>query len=57
VRVRLSRARSKLRRDLGEALEPDPPEVPIERRSAVTTFRTSSASPASGATTTEEVSL
>jgi RNA polymerase sigma factor (sigma-70 family) len=57
VRVRLSRARSKLRRDLGEALEPDPPEVPIERRSAVTTFRTSSASPASGATTNEEVSL
>lgn len=54
VRVRLSRARAKLRRDLGDALDPDPPE-PLGP--TATTIRTGSRRPAPGATITEEVAL
>lgn len=55
VRVRLSRARAKLRVDLGEVLDPDPPDQ--HRSTPSTTLRTSSRCAAPGATTTEEVTL
>jgi RNA polymerase sigma factor (sigma-70 family) len=51
VRVRLSRARAKLRVELGEALDPDPPERALHAVPA-TTFRAHT-----GPTTTEEVAL
>ncbi len=47
VRVRLSRARAKLRRELGDALDPDPPVAPLARPIPLTL----------PATTTEEVAL